>query len=86
MARFSVRYDPTIRLRDRAIYSPEGTSKEEFIKKAHAAWLEQALYRVRYNSFADDDLLSAFFGRVYSPEAHSLLKEARNFITPAPRW
>jgi hypothetical protein len=82
----SVRYDPTLRLRDRAIYLPEGTSQEEFIQKAHIAWLAQAMYRVRYNGLADDDLLVAFFGNVYSPEAHSLLREARNSIVPITRW
>jgi len=66
------------RLRDRDIGSVIGSeSREEFIRRAHAGWLAQALYRVRFEEFAVDELLTGLFGADSPAWAPPLLREAR---------
>lgn len=73
-------YDPSLRLRDRTIQlgTMAGT-KEEFVHNAHAAWLAQALYRVRLEDFPREELLLAFFGEEYDSDAQGLLAAAQRF-------
>ncbi len=73
--------DQSLRLRDRRIQLADaGSNKESFVKVAHAAWLAQALFRVRYEGFADEDLLGAFFGENYGDEAVNLLQQAKILV------
>jgi hypothetical protein len=55
-------------------------TKEAFVRLAHAAWLAQALFRVRYESFTEEDLLLALFGDDYTDEAAALLQQARSLV------
>jgi hypothetical protein len=75
-----VRIDPDVsrRLRDRRITGIEnGESREAFIKHAHAAWLAQALYRLRSENLTDDEIVTTFFGDDPPGDAIGLLEQAR---------
>ena len=73
--------DVSVRLRDRAVHVADpDLDKEMFVRRAHAAWLAQALYRVRFEGFTDEDLLVAFFGDDYSDDAAPLLSQARALV------
>lgn len=76
-----VEADITRRLRDRAISEVQDLEPgERFVERSHAAWLAQALYRLRYETFSDEELLVAFFGEDYPAEAPTLLRRASEFV------
>jgi hypothetical protein len=73
--------DPSLRLRDRRVHIADANAtKESFVRLAHAAWLAQALFRVRYESFSEEDLLVAFFGEDYGDDAGVLLQQAKSLV------
>lgn len=73
-------HNPSVRLRDRAVrLRDECNSRDAFVRSAHAAWLAQALFRIRYEGFSDDELLVAFFGDGYPEDAASLIAQAHAY-------
>ncbi len=73
--------DPTRRLRDRDIAGIRGTdSSEGFTSAGEAAWLAQALYRLRYEKLGEEELLVAFFGENYPIEAPTVLRRASDLV------
>jgi hypothetical protein len=73
--------DPSTRLRDRSVVGLRNSeSREAFVASAHAAWLAQALYRIRLDGLADDELLVGFFGEDYGAHEIQLLDKARELV------
>jgi PIN like domain len=73
--------DPARLLRDRRVVGlRDDVARDAFLERAHAAWLAQALYRIRLESVSDDELLSAFFPEEYSRDAASVLRRAQEFV------
>jgi len=73
-------YDPDLRLRDRLVPPVDSIGdRTEFVFNADAAWVAQALYRLRYKSFTDEALLAEFFGEDYDEVAVSKLQLAREY-------
>jgi PIN like domain len=69
------------RLRDRSIVAVHGLdTRETFLEVAETAWLAQALYRLRYDRFREDDLLTGFFGDNPPSNAPTLLSRAQELV------
>src|ERR1700674_44584 len=78
---FLVPHDASRRLRDREIQGARWSdSLESFIEASEAAWLAQALYRLRFDSFGEEELLTAFFGENYANTAVSTLRRATELV------
>jgi PIN like domain len=74
-------HDAGLPLRDRSIHlAAAAEGKAAFLRLSHAAWLAQALFRVRNEGFSDDELLKAFVGAAPSPEDRELLALAKSCV------
>jgi hypothetical protein len=72
---------PSLRLRDRAVTEIRGIeSTDEFVALGQAAWIAQALYRLRFERLPDEDVLSAFFGPDPQTDANALLTRAQTLV------
>jgi hypothetical protein len=73
--------DPARRLRDRTVESVGYLdSQSTFVEMGHAAWIAQALFRLRLESYTQDELLTALFGEDYPPSSHTLLQTAYEMV------
>lgn len=76
-----VSLDSSLRLRERPIERIEAiASREEFVERAEAAWLAQALFRLQHARFREEDLLTAFFGSDYDVGAPKVLARAQDML------